>query len=64
MTAKSIAGAGDIFLAAYVIGRMLNRRRIPDACQYAAKLVARQIDGNYITPQYLDPGRLGLLNKH
>jgi len=56
-------GAGDIFLAAYVIGRMLNRRTIPDACKYAAKLAARQIDGNYINPQYLDPGRFDLLNK-
>jgi sugar/nucleoside kinase (ribokinase family) len=62
-TSGDPTGAGDIFLAAYVIGRMLNRRRIPDACKYAAKLVARQIDGNYIKAQYLDPGHLDRLNK-
>ena len=56
-------GAGDIFLAAYVIDRMLNRQTIPHACKYAAKLAARQIDGNYINPEYLDPGRFDLLNK-
>ena len=56
-------GAGDIFLAAYVIDRMLNRQTIPDACKYAAKLAARQIDGNYINSEYLDPGRFDLLNK-
>ena len=49
-------GAGDIFLAAYVIGRMLNRQKISDACKYAAKLVARQIDDNYIKLESLDPG--------
>ncbi|MGD2185264.1 MAG: PfkB family carbohydrate kinase [Desulfobacterales bacterium] len=53
-------GAGDIFLAAYVIARILNRQTIADACNYAAKLVARQIDGNYIKPEYLDLGRLDL----
>jgi sugar/nucleoside kinase (ribokinase family) len=41
-------GAGDIFLAAYVIGRLFCGRMIVDACNYAAKLVARQICGNYI----------------
>lgn len=56
-------GAGDIFLAAYVIGRILNRQTIPVACKYAAILVARQIDGNYINSEYLDPGRFDLLNK-
>jgi sugar/nucleoside kinase (ribokinase family) len=46
-------GAGDIFLAAYVINRVLNRQLIADACQYAAQLVARQIEGNYIKPEML-----------
>jgi sugar/nucleoside kinase (ribokinase family) len=41
-------GAGDIFLAAYVIGRLLRRHSIPAACKYAAKLAARQISGHYI----------------
>ncbi len=46
-------GAGDIFLAAYVIERFYYRRSITDACQYAAELAARQIGGNYIKPDDL-----------
>jgi len=46
-------GAGDVFLAAYVIGRHLNHWSIADACKYAAKLAARQIEGNYIKPDDL-----------
>jgi sugar/nucleoside kinase (ribokinase family) len=46
-------GAGDIFLAAYVIGRFLDRKSIADACKYAAKLAALQIEGNYIKPNAL-----------
>jgi sugar/nucleoside kinase (ribokinase family) len=46
-------GAGDIFLAAYVIGRFFNQRSIADSCKYAAKLAARQIEGNYIKPNDL-----------
>jgi sugar/nucleoside kinase (ribokinase family) len=46
-------GAGDIFLAAYVIGRFLKQRSIGDACKYAAKLAARQIEGKYIKPNDL-----------
>ena len=53
MSIEDVTGAGDIFLAAYVIGRILNRQIIADASQYAAKLVARQIDGNYIEPEVL-----------
>ncbi len=49
-------GAGDVFLAAYVIDRFLNRRPIADACQYAAALAARQIEGNYIKPDDLAVG--------
>jgi sugar/nucleoside kinase (ribokinase family) len=56
-------GAGDIFLAAYVIGRILKRQTIPDACKYAAKLVAKQIDDNYIQLESLDPVRFDYLNK-
>ena len=41
-------GAGDIFLAAYVVAHLFKRQPIADACKYAAKLVARQIEGNYI----------------
>ena len=41
-------GAGDIFLAAYVVARLLKQHSIPQASQYAAQLVARHIEGNYI----------------
>jgi sugar/nucleoside kinase (ribokinase family) len=46
-------GAGDIFLAAYVTAHLRRRRSIPDACQYAARLVAQQIEGKYITEDVL-----------
>ena len=46
-------GAGDIFLAAYVTSRFLEQRSIADACKYAAKLAARQIEGKYIKPNDL-----------
>lgn len=41
-------GAGDIFLAAYVVARFLKQHSIPQASRYAAQLAARQIEGNYI----------------
>ena len=46
-------GSGDLFLAAYVIDRLLKRRSIPAACKYAANLAARQIEGNYIKTEDL-----------
>ena len=42
-------GAGDVFLAAYMAGRFLNRQNIADAGTYAAELSARQVSGRYIT---------------
>jgi sugar/nucleoside kinase (ribokinase family) len=41
-------GAGDIFLAAYVVAHLFKQRSIADACQYAARLVAQQIEGKFI----------------
>jgi sugar/nucleoside kinase (ribokinase family) len=41
-------GAGDIFLAGYVVRRLLRQDSIPKACQSAAGLVTRHIAGNYI----------------
>jgi sugar/nucleoside kinase (ribokinase family) len=41
-------GAGDVFLAAYIIGKFFQQKNISEACSYAANLVARQIVGNYI----------------
>jgi sugar/nucleoside kinase (ribokinase family) len=46
-------GAGDIFVAAYVISRFLEQQSIADASKYAAKLAARQIEGKYIKPNDL-----------
>ena len=42
-------GAGDVFMAAYLLGRFLNKRNSTDACTYAANLSARQVSGKYIT---------------
>jgi sugar/nucleoside kinase (ribokinase family) len=50
---KDSTGAGDIFLAAYVVRRILKKQIIANASQYAAKLVARHIEGNYIEPEKL-----------
>lgn len=50
---KDSTGSGDIFLAAYVISRILKHQTIVDASQYAAKLVARHIEENYIEPKTL-----------
>ena len=41
-------GAGDIFLAGYVVRRLLRQDSISKACQYASSLVIRQIAGNFI----------------
>jgi sugar/nucleoside kinase (ribokinase family) len=41
-------GAGDVFLAAYIVGRIFQKKNISEACSYAADLVAQQIAGNYI----------------
>jgi len=50
---KDSTGSGDIFLAAYVISRILKHQTIVDASQYATKLVAGHIKGNYIEPKTL-----------
>lgn len=46
-------GAGDVFLAAYVVGRILLNKNISEACASAAKLSARQLEGKYITSNKL-----------
>jgi sugar/nucleoside kinase (ribokinase family) len=46
-------GAGDVFLAAYLVGRYLAEKKIPDACRYAGKIAARQVEGRYITANAL-----------
>jgi sugar/nucleoside kinase (ribokinase family) len=46
-------GAGDIFFAAYIVGRFMKNMTISNACNYAADLTALQISGNYITDDFL-----------
>ena len=41
-------GAGDVFFAAYLVNHVFNRMKILDACQSAARIAARQIEGNFI----------------
>jgi sugar/nucleoside kinase (ribokinase family) len=41
-------GAGDVFFAAYIIGRFVKNKDVMDACNYAASLSARQVEGMYI----------------
>jgi hypothetical protein len=42
-------GAGDVFFAAYIVGRFSNNMHIPEACRYAARKAAQQVEGKYIT---------------
>ncbi len=41
-------GAGDVFFAAYLVSRLHERRCIRKACEYAAFVAARQVQGQYI----------------
>jgi sugar/nucleoside kinase (ribokinase family) len=52
-TPIDLTGAGDVFFAAYIASRMVARKDIPDACIYAAKIAARQVEGKYITKDVL-----------
>jgi len=42
-------GAGDVFFAAYIVSRFSCQMHIPDACRYAARIAAQQVEGKYIT---------------
>jgi len=46
-------GAGDVFLAAYIVSRFADNQNIPGACVYAAEIAARQVEGNYIPGELL-----------
>lgn len=50
-------GAGDVFLAAYIIGKFFRQKNSSEACSYAAGIVGQQIAGNYIEKHalLLDP---------
>jgi len=56
-------GAGDIFFAAYIIGRFMKKLDISNACAYAADLTALQISGNYITEDLLGLSAVGESDK-
>lgn len=47
-------GAGDVFLASYIVSRFADNKNIADACVYAAEIAAQQVAGNYITREVLD----------
>ncbi len=47
-------GAGDVFLAAYLLSRFLNKQNIAKACSYAAKLSALQVCDKYIIHDVLE----------
>ena len=42
-------GAGDVYFAAYIASRFFNEMQIPDACRYAERIAALQVQGKYIT---------------
>jgi len=52
-TPVDATGAGDVFLAAYIVSRFVDKKDIPDACRYAAKIAAQQVAGKYITRDVL-----------
>ena len=49
-------GSGDVFLAAYIVSRFVDKKDIPDACIYAAEIAAQQVEGKYITIDQLSLG--------
>jgi sugar/nucleoside kinase (ribokinase family) len=51
-------GAGDVFFAAYIIGRCAEKKDAGDACNYAARLSARQLEGRYIQTTEFSPHHL------
>jgi sugar/nucleoside kinase (ribokinase family) len=52
-SAVDSTGAGDVFFAAYILSRFSCQLPIPDACRYAARIAARQVEGKYITTNQL-----------
>ena len=41
-------GAGDVFFAAYITSRFSNKLPVQEACRYAARIAAQQVEGDYI----------------
>jgi sugar/nucleoside kinase (ribokinase family) len=48
-SAADSTGAGDVFFAAYLVSRFACQMHIPDACRYAARIAAQQVEGKFIT---------------
>lgn len=46
-------GAGDVFFAAYIVGRFFKKKDVIEASSYAANLSARQVEGAHIKPNEL-----------
>jgi sugar/nucleoside kinase (ribokinase family) len=46
-------GAGDVFFAAYIISRYLKKKKMSEACRYAAQIAARQVEGKFISASQL-----------
>jgi sugar/nucleoside kinase (ribokinase family) len=46
-------GVGDVFFACYIISRYLKKMAAIDACAYASKISAQQVEGRYILPNEL-----------
>ena len=51
-------GVGDVFFASYIICRNLKKMAVIDACAYASKLSAQQVEGRYILPEELSLSNL------
>jgi sugar/nucleoside kinase (ribokinase family) len=46
-------GAGDVFFAAYITSRFSKQLPVAEACRYAARIAAQQVEGKYITNDQL-----------
>jgi sugar/nucleoside kinase (ribokinase family) len=47
------SGAGDVFFASYVTGRLIRHLSIAESCKGAAAAAARLVEGKFIRPQAL-----------
>lgn len=58
----STVGAGDVFFAAYLAGRLYRGESIVVSCETASRTAARQVAGQYITHDTLCPEGLQCFN--
>ena len=52
-------GAGDVFFASYVIGRLIRHLSVAKSCEDAAAVAAKLVEGKFILPQTLMLRRTG-----